>query len=142
LEGKIGAKIGILAVALAVPALIVEVVAFVLVLPFVRSWPNNAYILFAFVMLVLYGSMALLIVKYTTKPEYEEKLYQKTGSGILIGFMVCGPIALDFIFWGGYALGDAFTTSLIFFCGTLLIMSDIVMVYESKKGAEQVSHEE
>jgi hypothetical protein len=101
LEGKIGAKIGILAVALAVPALIVEVVAFVLVLPFVRSWPNNAYILFAFVMLVLYGSMALLIVKYTTKPEYEEKLYQKTGSGILIGFMVCGPIALDFIFWGG-----------------------------------------
>ena len=104
MEGKIGAKIGILAVALAVPALIVEVVAFVLVLPFVRSWPNNAYILFAFVMLVLYGSMALLIVKYTTKPEYEEKLYQKTGSGILIGFMVCGPIALDFIFWGGMHL--------------------------------------
>ena len=142
MERRIGAKIGILAVALAIPACIVEVIAFVLVFPFVPSWPMNVYFLFAFLMLVFYGSMALLIVIYATRPEYEKKLYQKTGAGVVIGFMLCGPIALNFIVWGGYELGDAFFTALIFFCGLLLIMSDIVMVYESKRGTEQVGHEE
>ena len=142
MERRIGAKIGILAVALSIPACIVEVIAFVLVFPFVPSWPINAYILFSCLMLVLYGSMALLIVRYAMKPEREEKLYQKSGAGVVIGLMVCGPIALDFIVWGGYELGDAFFTDLIFFCGMLLIISDIVMIYESKKGTEQVGHEE
>lgn len=109
-----------------------------LVLPFAIDWPYNLLLL---PILVLVGAMVLLIIHALRKPGAIEAQYKYPASGVIIGFVFCFPIAIEFIVQREYQYGDAISAALFFLCGILFIISGIVMIHEVKEKTEQVDYE-
>ncbi len=141
MEGRIGAKIWILAVVLFIPAVTFEFINFSLVFSFTNIWLILLYILVSFAMLFMVSMMILVIILVLRKPETIGKAYKHPSFGVIIGFIFCLPIIGVFIIQGEYQHGDAITSTLFSLCGILFFIASIVMIYEVRKGTEQVDHE-
>ncbi len=138
LEGRIGARILILALVLGILTGMVMLIRLTLLYMSLSNWPLVIFSLLMLLFLAVIGLLVGLSVRALRKPEAMEKLYKQSWSVALLSFMFCFPIAADFIVQGRLFYEDAVTTALLFLSGTLGIISGIVMVYESKQGTKQV----
>jgi hypothetical protein len=141
MEGRVGVKLGILAMDHCFLILIVKAFSLGLVFPLANRSPMIFYILFSIGILITLYLMTVGSMRVLAKPELMEKLYKEPAAGVWAGFGVCFPVAYEFIVDGEYFVGDAITATFLFLCGIFLIISGIVMIREVKEEAQQVNHD-
>jgi len=142
MERRIGAKILILTLVLSIPTLMVMSIRLGLQAMSLSNWLLFVFSLFLLLLLAAMGLLTVLGVRALRKTDAMEKLYQQSWSVVIMSFLLCFYIAADFIVQRRLFYEDAIATAVVFLFGALGIISGVVMVYESKKGTEQVSHEE